>query len=456
MRRTLAAAAAGLAVGLAATAASAQAAAPSADAPVRDVVADASGYAGQLSLPVGGSRVLRFPAPVGRVMLGDPTVGDVIPLSDRSIYVLAKKQGATNLTVMARNKPSAPMATMDLRVGYDVAGLQRALNAVMPGEHVEATVHGDGVILTGSLSSGVAAARAQALAERYAPDRVVNLTSVRGAEQVLLSVKVAEVQRTALKQLGVDTISALWDNTGALVLQPGTLNPEAFLSVLGRAEVGDVTIQALFDALERRGVATTLAEPTLVALSGETALFFAGGEFPIPVAQTQSGAGFVTTIEYKQFGVSVGFTPTVYGDTINLAVAPEVSAIDRENSVVIQGFRVPGLTTRRAKTTVELRDGQSFAIAGLIRRDFTDSLRGVPGAASVPILGALFRSTSYQNNETEVVIVVTVHIAEPTGREDFVLPTDRFKAPNELELFGGGVLEKTAAAPAAAPVGGTK
>ena len=419
--------------------------------PVQEVTTDAGGYGGVVALPVGGSRVLRFSAPIGRVMLGDPEVGDVIPLSDRTVYLLGKKAGATNLTVMARGNAATPLATLDMRVGYDVDGLQRSLNQVMPNEQIHVAAGGDGVILTGSLSSSAAAARGQAVAERFAPGRVVNLTSVRGAEQVLLSVRVAEVQRTALKQLGVQSISALWDDTGALVLAPpGGFNPEAFLSLLGRAEVGDVTVQALFDALERKGVATTLAEPTLVALSGETAQFFAGGEFPIPVAQSQSGSGFVTTIEYKQYGVSVGFTPTVFGDTINLTVAPEVSALDRENSVVIQGFRVPGLTTRRAKTTVELRTGQSFAIAGLIRRDFTDSLRGVPGAASIPVLGALFRSTSYQNNESEVVIIVTATLAEPSGREDFVLPTDRFQAPGELELFINGTLEKSAA-PAATP-----
>ncbi|WP_309089132.1 type II and III secretion system protein family protein [Phenylobacterium sp.] len=413
------------------------------EASVRDVSADASGYGGQLAVAQGGSRILRFAQPIGRVMVGDPKVGEVIPLGDRTLYVLGKAPGTTSLTVMARGAVARPLATLDLRVGYDVDNLRRAMQELMPGEPVEVTTRGDAVVLSGLLSSSAVSARAAALAERYAPEKVVNLTSIRGAEQVMLSVRVAEVQRNTLKQLGLSNINALWDTTQSLALVPGSTNPELFASIFGRTVIGEnFSIDAVFDALERKGFASTLAEPTLVALSGETAVFFAGGEFPIPVPQEGGGGITRLTIEFKQYGVSIGFTPTVFGDTINLLVAPEVSALDRENSVQLQGFRVPGLTTRRAKTTVELRNGQSFAIAGLIRREFSDSLRGLPGVSNLPILGALFRSTAFQNNETEVVIIVTANLAKPTDRRNLVVPTDLRRGPSETELFLTGATDR--------------
>jgi pilus assembly protein CpaC len=419
------------------------------DAPFQNVVADSSGFGGQVAVPIGGSRILRFAQPIGRVMVGNPKVADVIPLGERTLYVLGKTTGPSSLTVMAR-AGGVPLATMDVRVGFDVANIGRSIHEVMPGEPVEATARGEGVVLTGALSSSAAAARAAAIAEQYAPGHVVNLTTIRTAEQVMLSVRVAEVSRTAMQQLGLNNFSALWDTTGALTLAPPVLNQDAVANLIGKATSGDWTFQALFDALEQRGFASTLAEPNLVALSGETAVFFAGGEYPIPVPQTGLSSNTIT-IEYKQYGVSVGFTPTVVGDTINLAVAPEVSALDPANSVVLQGFKIPALTTRRAKTTVELRNGQSFAIAGLLRREFTDGMKGIPGAQRAPVLGALFRSTSYQNNETEVVIIVTAHLAKPTTRQNLLAPTDLRQAPGEAELYTSGQLDKPLAPPPSRP-----
>jgi pilus assembly protein CpaC len=197
----------------------------------------------------------------------------------------------------------------------------------------------------------------------------------------------------------------------------------------------------VLDALERRGVVTTLAQPTLVALSGETANFFAGGEFPIPVAASGDSNDRRITLEFKQFCVAVAFTPTVVGDTINLAVAPEVSALDRNNSIRLFGTEIPALTTRRAQTTVELRSGQSFAIAGLIRRDFTDNASGIPGVSRMPVLGALFRSTRFERQESEVVIIVTARRAEPTTMDELSLPTDLFSAPSQFQLFWLGQTE---------------
>ncbi|WP_374471716.1 type II and III secretion system protein family protein [Phenylobacterium sp.] len=435
-RRLLTAAAALALTALAGTAA-AQPSKPGPDPrspEARLIQADAAGYGGRLALPTGGSQVLRFQRPIGRVMLGDPKVADVIPLGAHTLYVLGKAPGASSLTVFAAGDGARPAATMDLRVGFDVVGLTRALAGVLPGEAIDVRAEGDGLILSGDVSSSAAAARAVALAERYAPEKVVNLLAVRGPEQVMLSVHVAEVQRSALRQLGIQSLTGAWSDISPIALPGVDLDPGAVANLFGRAGIGEnITLQALFTALESRGFASTLAEPTLIALSGETAVFFAGGEFPVPVPQLGGPGQTQITVEYKPYGVSVGFTPTVYGETINLLVSPEVSALDRENSVVLQGFRIPGITTRRAKTTVELRNGESFAIAGLIKRDFSDSLRGLPGASNLPVLGALFRSTSFQNNETEVVIIVTAHLAKPGTRRDFLLPTDTRQAPSAAE-----------------------
>lgn len=420
----------------------------------QDVTADATGYGGQLSLASGGSRILRFAQPIGRIMVGDPKIADVIPLSDRALYVLGRAPGGTNLTVMPRGPAGRPLATLDMRVGYDVEGLRRAAHDIMPGEPLEVSARGDGLVLTGLLSDSAAAARAEALAAQYAPGHVVNLTRIRGAEQVMLSVRVSEVQRTALQQLGISNIQALWDPTHVNMIPPGVFTDpaQAFASIIGRSNIGkDGSIQGVFDLLEQKGLATTLAEPNLVALSGETAVFFAGGEFPVPVPQ-ESGIGQnLITIEYKQYGVSVAFTPTVYGDTINLLVAPEVSALDQANAVTILGFKVPGITTRRAKTTVELRDGQSFAIAGLIRREFTNNMRGVPGVSDIPVIGQLSRSSGFNNNETEVVIIVTAHLAKPTTREKLLAPTDLRRAPTQSEMLFTNTLDVPLQSPGAAP-----
>ncbi|HEY8618427.1 type II and III secretion system protein family protein [Phenylobacterium sp.] len=408
---------------------------------VRTVTADGSGYGGQLSLPIGGSKILRFNQTIGRVMVGDPKVADVVPLSDRTLYVLGKAAGASSLTVLPAGDSPRPIAAMDLRVGYDVDGMQRGLAETMPGEGIKVLAQGDGLVLSGTVSSSAVAARAMALAEHYAPEKVVNLMSVRGPEQVMLSVHVAEVQRSALRQLGITQI--VGGDQSIYKFPDITLNPDALanLGIVTRV-AENYTLQGLFEALERKGFASTLAQPQLTALSGETATFFAGGEFPIPVPQIQGVGEAIVTVEFKQYGVSVGFTPTVYGDTINLLVAPEVSALDRENSVQFQGLRIPGLTTRRAKTTVELKNGQSFAIAGLIRKEFSDSLRGVPGASSIPVFGPLFRSTGFQKNETEVVIIVTAHLAKPTDRKNLLLPTDLQGAPKASDLLLMGVTDR--------------
>jgi pilus assembly protein CpaC len=403
--------------------------------------AGVSSSSGGIGVPVGGSQILRFDRPVGRVYLGDSHVADVIPLTDRSIYLLGKHTGTSSLTVMERGQRAVPMATYTVQVGVDALGLKRTLHEIMPNEDVDVRLAGDGLVLSGAVSSSAAAERAAAIAARFAGDHVVNSTTVRQAEQVMLEVRVAEVKRTELQALGIST-QVNWANSGDTAsLLTGVVNPNAFGTLMAQGISGDYTIRAALDALEQRGVVTTLAQPTLVALSGQTAEFFAGGEFPIPSAVTNAGGAEQVTVEFKKFGVSVAFTPTVIGNTINLQVAPEVSALDRNNSITLFGTQIPALTTRRANTTVDLRDGQSFAIAGLISRDFTDGVSGLPGVSNIPVLGALFRSSQFQREESEVVIIVTAHRAHPTTLASLPTPTDLFNAPDHMQLFFLGQTE---------------
>ena len=310
------------------------------------------------------------------------------------------------------------------------------------------------------------------LAETYAPGKVVNLLSIGSSQQVMLEVRFSEVKRSALKQLGVSWF--LGSDAGKLSgaigggasLTPGvpvtstiggvttTVPGDPVLSV-GSITNGFGIINRAFralgtnfnvtlDALERKGAITTLAEPTLVALSGETASFLAGGEFPVPVAQSSSGGnggggGNTLTVQWKPFGVSLAFTPTVLADgVINLVVAPEVSSIDPTASIVINNLTIPGLQTRRAKTVIELRDGESFALAGLLRRDFQDTIRQLPILGSLPIIGSLFRSTGFQKEETELVIIVTPRLVRPVRAAALRAPTDRVGPPNEADLFLNG------------------
>ena len=309
----------------------------------------------------------------------------------------------------------------------------------MPGSGVGARISNESIVLEGIVPNAVAADRAVQIAESYAPGKVINLLSVGSSQQVMLEVRFSEVKRSALKDFGINLLvqgggshgfdgvsgpGAQVGNNGVNFGQP-TIGPilGSFGVLTRRFGIFGLNFDAALNALESKGAITTLAEPTLVALSGETASFLAGGEFPIPVAQSGSTAGTgdiastAITVEFKPFGVSLSFTPTVLADgVISLLVAPEVSSIDPTAAIVVNNLRIPGLQTRRAKTTVELRDGESFALAGLLRRDFSDTVRQFPILGSIPIIGTLFRSTSFQKDETELVIIVTPRLVRPVRR----------------------------------------
>ena len=413
-------------------------------------------YGGEFMIPLNKSQILRVGTPFAELRVGNPEIADVLPLTNQNVYILGKSPGSTSLSILAPSRD--PIAIIDLLVTYDVEGIKRRIFDLMPDEAIEVRGAGDAIILSGTVTSSTAAASAATIADSFAPGKVTNLLQVSGSQQVMLAVRFAEVKRSVVKELGLNTLLKIDGNdaditfsTGRLLTDPpGSLGDIFGTLGLTNLIIGDMTIEAILDALEEKGVVKTLAEPNLVALSGETAEFLAGGEFPIPVAQSDTSksegeefARGAITIEFKQFGVGLSFTPTVIGeDLINLKVAPEVSALDFSVARRINEELVPGLTTRRASTTVELRDGQSFAIAGLLQNDFSDNIRSVPFLGDLPIIGALFRSSQYQRGETELVIVVTPHLAKPAaGPDALALPTDNFVPPSEIGLFLFGMTE---------------
>ena len=439
-------------------------------------------HAGELAVPVNKSQVLRADRPYAKALIGNPEIADVLPLTNQSLYVLGKKAGTTSLTLYDR--ANMLIAVVDVVVGPDVTTLKRQLSDLMPSDQVGARISNDSVILEGIVSSAVAADRAVQIAETYAPGKVVNMLSVGSAQQVMLEVRFSEIKRAALQQIGVswfgnseggsgraaigngaslrsggnitttvtDPVTGV--ETTTTVLAPPTLGLGAITDSFGiitrafRAFGADFDVT--LDALERKGLVNTLAEPTLIALSGETASFLADGEFPVPVAQN-SGNNSTITVEWKPFGVSLAFTPTVLADgVINLVVSPEVSSIDPSASIVINNLTIPGVQTRRAKTVVELRDGETFALAGLLRKDFQDTIRQVPLLGSIPIIGTLFRSSGFQREETELVIIVTPRLVRPVPAGTLKAPTDRVRPPNEADLFLLGRTD-TAVPPAPPP-----
>jgi pilus assembly protein CpaC len=395
----------------------------------------------EVGVPVGKAQVLELPGPYTDLMVANPDTADVLPLTARSVYVVGKKLGTTTLTVYGPGR--SLMAAANVVVTADVDTLRQRLHDIMPGEDgLAVAASNQSILLSGPVSSGAAAGRAAALAESFAPGQVVNLMTVQGSQQVTLSVRIVEMERATAKALRLNVATAdpaspsyhkFVIGTGDTGVIGGVLDSFGLLKFPLRA--GDVDLNVLFDALETKGAVKTLAEPNLTAMSGDTANFLAGGEFPVPVAQNQSGGLTTITVEFKQFGIALAFTPTVLQDgMINLVVNPEVSSIDPNSSFVSNGLRIPGIKVRRAKTTVELRDGESFTIAGLIRDDYQNQIRQFPMLGDLPVLGTLFRSTSYQRNQTELVIVVTPHLVRPT-RGKMATPADGFVPPSDTELF---------------------
>jgi pilus assembly protein CpaC len=404
--------------------------------------------AGELVVAVNKSELLRVDRPFEEVSVGNPEIADVVPLARDLVYVLGKQIGSTSLTILGPG--GRVVAVVDIVVSFDLAGLKSRIFELLPGERVEVHPAGGAIVLSGNISSSDKLSRALALAERYAPGQVTNMLTVGGDQQVMLQVRFAEVQRSTAKELGIDSAIinsggssrfALFTGTGANVgrfFGQGALRSFA----TGLLHIGDLDLA--FDVLEEKGLVRTLAEPNLVTLSGDTASFLAGGEFPIPVAQEEGAI----TIEFKQFGVSLAFTPTVVGrDLINLVVRTEVSAIDPTISISTatditgRGISIPGLTVRRANGTLELGDGQAFAIAGLLQDDFRDNVRQFPWLGDIPVIGTLLRSTAFLRRQTELVILITPRLVRAVQLEQLATPLDRPVIPSEAQLFMLGRVE---------------
>ncbi len=383
-----------------------------------------------LNVPMNRAVVVESDVPFAELSIANPGIADISTLSDRSIYVLGKAPGRTTLTLLAPD--GTLISNVDVNVTPDIAEFKERLQQILPGEHIEVRTANDGIVLSGVVSSTAKLDRALDLANRYAPDRVSNLMNVGGTQQVMLKVRFAEMQRSVSKELSANLS---FSDTGSFAGGSGTLGGGGGLVNISGG-IGGLEFGVLLEALETKGMVRTLAEPNLTALSGQEARFLAGGEYPVPVAQDSSDGQQTITVEFKPFGVELNFTPVVVdGDIINLTINAAVSAIDPSITFTSGNITIEGFKRRETSTTVEMRDGQSFAIAGLLQDDFTDLSSQVPWLGDVPVLGALFRSADYQRAQTELVIIVTPHLVTPVSGEALALPTDRIRIPTERELF---------------------
>ncbi|MCG5538632.1 type II and III secretion system protein family protein [Halorhodospira sp. 9622] len=393
---------------------------------------------GEMTLALGKSQVVTAPTDLSQVVVGNPNIADVRLLSSRRVLLLGRGAGRTNLAL--RDEDDQVVALLDLVVTHDTQGLKRKLHELLPDETgIEVRSSNAAVILSGEVSDARALETALTAARSFAGDDVRNMLRVGGGQQVMLEVRIAEVRRNSLRELGVQgQIRGSSDSFAYDLITGGSAAsvPGAFVD--GLFEWTDVMLR--LQALETRGAAKTLAEPNIVAISGQQASFLVGGEFPVPVVQ--SGGSDAITIDFKEFGVGLEFTPTVLSsETINLKLQTEVSTLDRDRGTQVLGTAVPGLSTRRAGTSIELGDGQSFAIAGLLQNDMDSVIRELPGLGRIPILGALFRSSAYQRNETELAIVVRPRLVQPGPAGTVRLPTDTFIPPSAVDQYLMGRLE---------------
>ncbi len=407
-----------------------------------------------LKVPINKAVVVESDTPFAELSIANPQIADISTLSESSIYVLGRAPGRTTLTLL--NEEGGLITNVEVQVTADVGELKERLREVLPGEQIEVRPANDGIVLSGVVSSAQAIDSALDLANRYAPERVSNLMEVGGTQQVMMKVRFAEMSRSVSKALSAsvaanflndDTDIGTETGTGTYLLGDNLANlfdgdPDTGVTLGGGNQgafqvgvgAGDVEFAVLIEALETNGFLRTLAEPNLTALSGQAAEFLAGGEYPVPI-QTDDGI----SVEYKPFGILLNMTPRVVGENINLRLTSEVSGLDPSVSLDTGVFQVNGFRTRRATTTVEMRDGESFAIAGLLEDDFEDLASQVPWLGDVPVLGALFRSTDYRREQSELVIIISAHLVSPTRGETLALPTDRIRPPSEADLFLRGV-----------------
>jgi len=400
---------------------------------------------GELSIFLRQGVILEVDDPLYSVFVADPNIADVMLQSPQRVYVFGKAIGDT--TVFLSDEAGRVVAGRTIRVSHDTGTIEQAIGEMLPQAGVQVRSVGRSLVIDGAVASPQVVEDIRRLARSYvgSDEEVLLRVGLTAANQVNLRVRVAEISRALDDRLGVQ-----WDslfgggNTVSVGLGGGAGSgaTDAFSTAL-QIITGSVDLNVVVDALSAEGLISILAEPNLTAISGESASFLAGGEFPVPVAGTDGDV----TIEFKQFGVSLTFTPTLLdANRISLKVAPEVSEVDFTRAVEVAGVTVPALTTRRASTTVELGSGQSFAIAGLLKSTSSQDVDKLPGLGDLPVLGALFRSTAYLQGETELVIIVTPYLVQPVARvADLQLPTDGLAPPNELERLLLGEFQSPAA-----------
>jgi pilus assembly protein CpaC len=418
---------------------------------------------------VGKSEDVRTDQPFVDIVVGNPDIADVNALTDHSLSILGKKIGTTRVSIYGEDKRL--IGVFDVEASYDTAALASELVRRFPGNKLRVTAVNGRILLSGTATDGVVLDQALTIARQFGPE-VINSVQVAQPQQVMLEVRFVEASRQASRELGVQwnvgprpgtqgnfiaNIGSQQPSTALPVTSTSATNPITSLTnvlggpagtggiigtatapfgfLAGSAVAKGLQIDVLLNALEERGLARRLAEPNLVALSGDTANFLAGGEYPIPIPGAYAGQ---IAVDYKKYGVSLAFTPTVLnGSLINLKIEPEVSALDPSHNVTIgNGIVVPALTVRRASSTIELRDGQSFVLAGLLQNDLATAQQQLPWIGDVPVLGALFSSKSYQKNETDLVIIVTPRLVNPTRPGDVVkTPLDSTLAGNDVDFF---------------------
>jgi pilus assembly protein CpaC len=407
------------------------------------ISADGQMNARFLALGIGKSIVIDLPRDIKDVLVADPKIANAVVRSAQRAYIIGAAVGQTNIVFF--DSAGQQIAAYDIAVKRDLNGARAALRATLPNADIQIEGLGDGVMLSGSAANPIEAQQAGDLAARLVggADKVVNSIVVRGRDQVMLKVTVAEVARSIIKQMGIDLSANL--NYGTSVVNFSNANPFTAYgrSLTANAITGSFggtvpSVTATIRAMESAGVMRTLAEPNLTAISGESATFIAGGEFPVPAGYSCDPATHVCTtqISFKKFGISLNFTPVVLAEgRISLRVMTEVSELSNDNSITlsqsvtastVNSVTIPSIKTRRAETTLEIPSGGSMAMAGLIQEQTKQAINGLPGLAQLPVLGSLFRSRDYVNNQTELMVLVTPYIVRAVAQKDLSRPDDGF------------------------------
>lgn len=406
---------------------------------------------GALLMAVGESRVINLSSDLSDVVIANPAVVDVHVRSQRQVYLIAKGSGETNVFITARN--GRMLYANAIRVGNNITSIDQMLRLAMPDAHVTVSTMNGMVLLTGTVAAPEDSAEVERLVQAFSGEQttVVSRLTTATPLQVNLQVRIAEVNKNLVKNVGFNLLSR--DNSGGFIFGIGqgsagtitdsnggtlyTFNNGTTGTTLGAAgHILGLDLMGTLDLAETQGLAATLANPNLTALSGETASFLAGGEIPIPISTTLGQV----SVEYKQYGVSLAFTPTVLADgRISMRVRPEVSQLDNGSAVTLNGYTIPGISTRRAETTVELGSGQSFMIGGLLSTSSGNSISKAPFLGDLPIIGNLFKSRNYQRNETELVIIVTPYLVRPVNASDIALPTDGYRNANDGQRLLGAM-----------------